>query len=174
MYLRAKVGKNFLAPKFLPTFAPSYSKKGPYFMNESLLDELFAAHDIKPTANRQLVARELHGSHRPLSLAELEERLLTMDRSSIFRALSLFRDHHLVHVIEGGGEGVHYELCLSHNHASDDDQHAHFLCEHCRRTFCLEDSTVPLISLPEGFVMSSVTYLVKGLCPQCARLPMDG
>ena len=101
-------------------------------------EDLFVEHGIKPTANRLLVARALNDSLRPLSLAELEERLLTMDRSSIFRVLSLFRNQHLVHVIEGGSEGVRYELCQSHNHSTDDDQHAHFHCEQCHRTFCLE------------------------------------
>ena len=91
-------------------------------MNDNFIEELFEHHGIKPTANRQLVARALADSRRPLSLAELEERLVTLDRSSIFRVLTLFRDQHLVHVIEGGSEGVHYELCQSHSHETDDDQ----------------------------------------------------
>ena len=138
-------------------------------MNVFSIDELFIEHDIKPTANRTLVARALADSPRPLSLAELEEKLLTLDRSSIFRALTLFREQHLVHVIEGGGEGVRYELCQSHDHETDDDQHAHFHCEHCHRTFCLEDIPVPMVRLPEGYEMTSASYLIKGICPACAR-----
>ena len=138
-------------------------------MNDISIDELFEHHGIKPTANRQLVARALADSRRPLSLAELEERLVTLDRSSIFRALTLFRDQHLVHVIEGGGEGVHYELCQSHNHETDDDQHAHFHCEVCHRTFCLQEIPVPMVDLPEGYEATSASYLIKGICPDCAR-----
>ncbi len=138
-------------------------------MNTSLIDELFADHGVKTTANRLLVARALADSRRPLSLAELEERLLTLDRSSIFRALTLFREHHLVHVIEGGREGVHYELCLSHDHELDDDQHAHFHCESCHRTFCLEDVQISAVALPEGYEITSVNFLIKGLCPDCSR-----
>ncbi len=133
------------------------------------IEDLFAEHGIKPTANRLLVARALNDSLRPLSLAELEERLLTMDRSSIFRVLSLFRSQHLVHVIEGGSEGVRYELCQSHNHSTDDDQHAHFHCEQCHRTFCLEEVPLPNIHLPEGYEVSSVSFIIKGICPDCAR-----
>ena len=132
-------------------------------------EALLLEHDIKPTANRLLVARALTDSHRPLSLAELEERLVTLDRSSIFRVLTLFRDQHLVHVIEGGGEGVHYELCQSHSHETDDDQHAHFHCERCHRTFCLENIAVPIVPLPEGYEATGVNYLIKGLCPTCSR-----
>lgn len=138
-------------------------------MSDTTFDTLLLDHDIKPTANRLLVARALADSHRPLSLAELEERLLTMDRSSIFRVLTLFRDQHLVHVIEGGGEGVHYELCQSHDHENDDDQHAHFHCERCHRTFCLENIAVPIVPLPEGYEVHTVNYLIKGICPACAR-----
>ena len=138
-------------------------------MNDISIDELFERHGIKPTANRQLVARALADSRRPLSLAELEERLVTLDRSSIFRALTLFRDQHLVHVIEGGGEGVHYELCQSHSHETDDDQHAHFHCEVCHRTFCLQEIPVPEVALPEGYTATSASYLIKGICPACAR-----
>lgn len=140
-------------------------------MNDIFIEELFEHHGIKPTANRQLVARALADSRRPLSLAELEERLVTLDRSSIFRALTLFRDQHMVHVIEGGSEGVHYELCQSqsHSHETDDDQHAHFHCERCHRTFCLEDVAIPTVTLPDGYEVTSVNYLIKGICPACAR-----
>lgn len=138
-------------------------------MNDIFIEELFEHHRIKPTANRQLVARALADSRRPLSLAELEERLVTLDRSSIFRVLTLFRDQHLVHVIEGGSEGVHYELCQSHSHETDDDQHAHFHCEVCHRTFCLQEIPVPEVALPEGYTATSASYLIKGICPACAR-----
>ena len=138
-------------------------------MNDIFIEELFEHHGIKTTANRQLVARALADSRRPLSLAELEERLVTLDRSSIFRVLTLFRDQHLVHVIEGGSEGVHYELCQSHSHETDDDQHAHFHCEVCHRTFCLQEIPVPAVALPEGYTATSASYLIKGICPACAR-----
>lgn len=133
------------------------------------IDDLFADHGIKPTANRELVARALASSLRPLSLAELEEKLLTMDRSSIFRVLTLFRNQHLVHSIEGGGEGVRYELCTSQDHEHEDDQHAHFHCERCHRTFCLEEIPIPSFVLPDDYQVESVSFLIKGICPECAR-----
>lgn len=141
----------------------------PRDMRRNSFEEVLREHGVKPTANRLLVARALDDSRRPLSLAELEERLETLDRSSIFRVLTLFRDQHLVHVIEGGREGALYELCQSHDHAMDDDRHAHFYCESCHRTFCLEDIPVPSVVLPEGYEATSASYLIKGICPNCAR-----
>ena len=48
-------------------------------------------HGIRPTANRMLVIQALEDAPHPLSLAELEDRLVTLDKSSIFRVLTLFR-----------------------------------------------------------------------------------
>ena len=68
-------------------------------MNENESADLLARHGIKPTANRIVVAKTLAKEDRPLSLSELERKIMTIDKSGIFRALTLFRDHHLVHAI---------------------------------------------------------------------------
>ena len=137
-------------------------------MEDNNYTALLEAHDIKPTANRLIVLRTLDGAGRPMSLTELENKIQTIDKSGIFRTLSLFREQHLVHVIEDGGDGVRYELCHSHHDEIDDDLHVHFYCEQCHQTYCLDHIPVPGIELPEGFIMSSVNYMVKGICPHCA------
>ena len=63
------------------------------------LEELLEHHGVKPTANRLLIARALQDAERPLSLMELESRLETIDKSNVFRALTAFREAHLVHVL---------------------------------------------------------------------------
>lgn len=133
------------------------------------LEELFAQHGVKVTANRLLIAQALQEAGRPLSMTELEDRLETIDKSNIFRALTAFRDAHLVHVLEDSGDGVRYELCLSHHDDDDDDVHVHFYCIKCRRTFCLHEVPVPPVRVPDGYEAQSVSYLVKGLCPECGK-----
>ena len=113
------------------------------------------------------MAKALETAQRPLSLMELETRIKTIDKSGIFRALTLFREHHMVHVIEDGGDGVRYELCRSHDDEHDDDMHVHFFCEVCRQTYCLDNIKIPPVELPGGFVMNTVNYMVKGTCPNC-------
>ncbi len=140
-------------------------------MNENESSQLLTLHGIKPTANRIVVAKTLAAEERPLSLGELERRIATIDKSGIFRSLTLFRDHHLVHVIEDGGEGVRYELCRSHSTTGDDDMHVHFFCERCHQTFCLGDIQIPSVSLPNGYEMTTANYVVKGICPKCAKKP---
>lgn len=138
-------------------------------MDEATYTSMLEAHGIKPTANRIIVLKALHASIQPQSLAELERRIQTIDKSNVFRALTLFREHHLVHAIEGGSDGTKYELCHSHSSEHDDDQHPHFYCEACQQTYCLDHLPIPSFDLPEGFEAHSVSYMVKGLCPHCSK-----
>ena len=122
---------------------------------------------VKPTAMRLLVYRELERSIRPLSLKELEEKMPTAERSTIFRTLSIFLQHHLIHAIEDGSGALRYELCTSENHHEHDDQHGHFYCEEGQRTYSLHDIPAPQVSLPPGFVSTSISLMIKGICPAC-------
>ncbi|MBR2776627.1 MAG: transcriptional repressor [Prevotella sp.] len=138
-------------------------------MDENSCVRLLEEHGIKPTANRIVVVRALATSMLPQSLAELEQRIGTIDKSNVFRALMLFREHHLVHAIEGSSDGTKYELCHSHDKGHDDDQHPHFYCEVCQQTYCLDYAQVPEIQLPEGFEMTSANLMLKGICPHCKK-----
>jgi len=129
---------------------------------------LLESHHVKPTANRIVVVRALAAASRPLLLSELEAKIGTIDKSGIFRTLTVFKENHLVHLVEDGCQGVRYELCHSHHADEDDDMHVHFHCEQCHRTFCLDNTPIPTIDLPEGYRMSSANYVVKGICPECA------
>ena len=135
-------------------------------MNEQIA-ELLEHHGVKPTANRIVVARALSQAGRPLSLSELERLIVSIDKSGVFRALTLFRDHHLVHTIDDGVGGTRYELCHSHSADEDDDLHVHFFCEVCHRTYCLPAIPIPDVDLPSGFTVSSANFIVKGICPHC-------
>lgn len=138
-------------------------------MDEANCVKLLEEHGIKPTSNRIVVVKALASSIQPQSLAELESKLGTVDRSNVFRALTLFREHHLVHAIEGTGDGTRYELCHSHQDGHDDDVHPHFFCEECQQTYCLDDVEMPKVPLPAGFEQHSSNYLIKGKCPHCKK-----
>lgn len=136
-------------------------------MDEKTLIDFLQAHGVKPTANRIVIARALDASPRPMTMKDLEYQILTIDKSNIFRTLVLFRKHKLVHAIEEADNVTGYELCTSSDEEHDEDEHAHFYCEQCHRTFCLTGIPVPIVSLPEGFEATSVSYLVHGICAEC-------
>jgi Fur family ferric uptake transcriptional regulator len=137
-------------------------------MNESAITALMQEHDIRPTANRIIVAKALAEEGRSLTMTELEDHIGSIDKSGIFRTLTLFKEQHLVHVLEDG-EGVRYELCHSHDHSIDNDMHVHFHCEHCGQTICLEDLPIPEVTLPDGYEMQSANFVLKGICPKCRK-----
>ena len=124
---------------------------------------------IKPTANRILVYRELAVHGRPLSLADMESDMPLMDKSSIFRVLTLFASKDVVHSFSDGRGVVHYELCHDQGRCRHHDGHLHFYCETCQRTFCLDDVALPELALPGGYVPRSAAFVVQGECPECSN-----
>lgn len=138
------------------------------------LEHTLLHRDIRPTAVRLLVLRTMKSAASALSLTDLEARLGTVDKSSIFRTLTLFLAHHLVHAVEDGTGQMKYALCSDDCHCGEDvhaglsDLHTHFFCERCRRTFCLRGLPIPQVSLPDGFHLHTANYVLKGLCPECA------
>lgn len=138
-------------------------------MESKECEQLLSRHGIKPTANRVVILKTLAAACRPMSMRELEMEIYSIDKSNIFRALTVFRTRRLVHVIEDGDGGTRYELCYSHDEDNDEDEHMHFFCECCHQTSCLPDLPAPEVSLPEGYRLHSVNCLIKGICPTCAR-----
>lgn len=132
------------------------------------MEKYLADRGVRSTANRLLVLKALMQAKGPVNLGDLEAELAPMDRASLFRTLTLFAKAELVHAFEDGSGSVKYELCHGHDHHTPDDMHAHFHCEHCGATYCLETVAAPMVDLPDGFRVQSVNYLLKGLCPRCS------
>ena len=63
---------------------------------------LLAKREIQPTAIRILVLQAMLKAGRSVSLLDLENMLDTVDKSSIFRTITLFLSHHLIHSIDDG------------------------------------------------------------------------
>lgn len=125
-----------------------------------------SARKVKPTANRIIIYKVLSEATHPVSLTDLETSIGTIDKASIFRTLTMFADHDLVHAFMDGSKSMKYELCMAGVHTIG-DMHAHFYCEKCLKTYCLEDVRVPQANLPEGFTARDINYVVKGICPDC-------
>jgi Fur family ferric uptake transcriptional regulator len=123
---------------------------------------------IRLTAVRLLIWRKVrHELTDAFSLADLESLLPTVDRSTLFRTLTLLTEKHLLHEIDDGTGSQKYCVC----HLDDTRHccgHVHLTCRKCHRTFCLQNVHIPSVPLPAGFQQEEAEYVVKGICPLCA------
>lgn len=124
---------------------------------------------IRSTAIRILVLKSMLKVDRAVSLLDLENLLDTVDKSTLFRTINLFASHRLVHSIDDGSGSLKYAVCSDDCLCEVDDLHAHFYCEACQKTFCLINTPIPTVTLPDGFTLKSANYVLKGLCPACAE-----
>lgn len=138
-------------------------------MNSQDIISRLESKGIRPTTNRILVMKTLMGEQNPQSLSNLERKMVSMDKSSIFRTLTLFLEHDVVHAFEDGRGVLCYELCEEKGACDHHDGHIHFYCESCQRSFCMEDIHIPSFELPEGFYPHSISFVIKGECPDCRK-----
>ena len=102
----------------------------------------------------------------PFSLEELYNHLETIDRSTVFRALTLFEEEHLLHSFEDGSGKRKY--CYHHpSHSSHCGEtartcrHIHATCRVCGRSMCITSQEVPVVPLPVDFEVYWCTLIAK-------------
>jgi Fur family ferric uptake transcriptional regulator len=132
---------------------------------------ILQANKLRVTPSRIAVLESFIEKERALSHADLEEDLKpNYDRVTIYRTLKTFLSHDLIHKVLDDSGSIKYALCV-HDHSDHqhhDHEHIHFKCEKCGKTLCIEDSTLPKINLPAGFVNKEVNLLVQGICNKCS------
>lgn len=136
--------------------------------NEQYLLHKLEHRHIRPTATRLLILHEMFRGDETVSLPSLERLLPTVDKSTISRTLTLFLLHRLIHAVDDGTGTVKYAVCSDDCDCTVEEEHTHFRCEACHRTFCLKHIAVPIVPLPEGFRLTGINYVLRGLCPECA------
>ena len=138
--------------------------------NHQLSDEqVFEKAGIRVTAVRLLIWREIRKSFDgAFSLADLEDALPTVDKSTLFRTLTLLSEAHLLHDIDDGS-GSHKFCVCHHDDTLHCTGHVHLTCRVCHKTYCLTDIRIPQVELPAGFIPEEAEYIVKGVCLECAK-----
>lgn len=136
-------------------------------------EDILAARGIRPTAVRLLILNEMMSFSDTFSLNDLEERLETVDKSSIFRTLEVFTSGHIIHEIDDGSGSRKYCVCHNDHNCEAEELHCHFYCEKCQKTYCLDNILIPPVKCPEGFEIHQVEYIMKGICPTCSRNGRD-
>jgi Fur family ferric uptake transcriptional regulator len=118
---------------------------------------------------RKMILDTLIEADHALSTPVMEELLEELDRVTIYRTLKTFEENGIVHKIMDDQGVMNYAICedgcTSHVH---DDDHIHFECTQCHKTYCLTDRIdIHKLKLPMGFVAEQSAFKIKGLCDNC-------
>jgi Fur family ferric uptake transcriptional regulator len=123
---------------------------------------------VRVTAVRLMIWRTIHREFSGIfNLAVLEQKLPTVDKSTLFRTLGLLSENHLLDTIDDGSGSQKY--CIRNPEDPQSEmKHVHFNCRICHQTVCLTEVTLPEVTLPSGYTVEDTEYVVKGVCPKCA------
>ncbi len=89
------------------------------------------------------------------------------DRVTIYRTLGLFIQYHIIHILPSSDNVIRYALMSDTEGNVSSDNHLHFICEGCHRTYCLKHIKTPALTLPEGFAVRHTEVVLKGTCNNC-------
>ena len=122
---------------------------------------------LRATAPRVAVLRLLHESARPLSHAEVVERIGTdeWDSATLYRNLIKLDEVGLARVASRVAGVTRFE---AQEHGSDPHIHPHFACRECGAVTCLHDAklTIPSQSAWRDALLDADLQVV-GRCPSC-------
>lgn len=123
---------------------------------------------LRVTPVRVQVLDLITNSNKALSSQDIEAELHDVDRITLYRTLKTFEKKGIIHEAMDGTNKTKYAMCIDecsedHHH----DSHAHFHCESCGKTVCVEDVTIPKVQLPEHLKITQANIILQGECDQC-------
>jgi Fur family ferric uptake transcriptional regulator len=137
--------------------------------NQKFTAELLRAHGLRKTPIRTEMLTLFMKHNAALSASDIIAKLKSgHDRVTVYRALGSFEERGILHRASEDERGVKYALCGQHcpdePHA---DQHAHFICQECHETYCLEEVKVPKVAVSDEFLVDRTNYTLSGTCKAC-------
>lgn len=138
-------------------------------INQGIIGDMLQSHGLRRTIIRTQILELFMKNSHAMSAADLLEQMdSSQDRVTVYRALTSFEKKGILHKASEDGQGIKYALC---NHSCPDEshteKHAHFVCDECHHTYCLEKVTVPEINLSDSFKVNAVNYTLSGICKDC-------
>ncbi|HEY6731596.1 MAG TPA: Fur family transcriptional regulator [Solirubrobacterales bacterium] len=116
-------------------------------------------------AARRRVIELLDGEQCAVTALEIDRRLPSVGRASVYRTLEQLEQLELVHRVDVGGEVVAFERNDPSQH------HHHIVCARCGRLLPFEDSglerAIHAVGEKVEFEIVSHDVLLRGICPDC-------
>lgn len=123
--------------------------------------------DLRQTRPRMLILTVLLEAETPLSQEQIGELIgRSANKTTIYRNLMSLVEKNLVHQAYLEERTRHYELA---HHCGKHQCHPHFTCSICQHTQCLPEMDMPLVELPENYVMERQQVRVEGICDACRK-----
>ncbi len=123
--------------------------------------------NIKITAMRLLVLKEITKSKTAVNFQELEQRFDKVERSTLYRTLKIFEEKKLIHPINDGTGSVKFAICQNDCNCKPEELHVHFFCNKCEMTFCYNHIAIPKVQLPDNVIVETANFVLKGICEKC-------
>ena len=129
---------------------------------------LLKSHQLRLTDMRMKVLELFLTRSEALSQNDLEQHLGKVDRITLYRTLRTFEEQGLIHKAMDGTDKQKYALCQHDcGQGAHHDHHAHFHCDTCGKTICVEAIAAPVVAPPPGFSVSETHLVMRGQCDQC-------
>ncbi|MEX1201815.1 MAG: transcriptional repressor [Ferruginibacter sp.] len=131
--------------------------------------DILKRNGLSVTASRTKILDLFLDTAGALAHADIEKNTDgAYDRVTVYRTLQTFVEKGIIHQIPTIDNSILYALCKQdceegHHH----DNHVHFVCIQCVKTFCLDDVLVPEVKLPKGFKPNEASMIVSGVCIDC-------
>lgn len=132
--------------------------------------DLLRSHNLRKTPGRIDILQEFKNTEFALSHKDIETVLGNKyDRVTLYRIMSGFEESGIIHRVFDGESTIKYALCTQkctdnvHN-----DEHVHFLCSECGKTYCL-DFDLPELILPNNYRVKELNVVAKGICENCNK-----
>lgn len=116
-------------------------------------------------ASRRRVVEFLASEPCAVTALEIDRRLESVGRASVYRTLEQLEQLHLVQRVEIGGEAAGYER------TDPEEHHHHIVCEGCGRLAPFSnrrlEQAIEEISRNADFEIATHDVVLRGRCPDC-------
>jgi len=133
------------------------------------LADILKRNGLSVTASRTKILGLFLDAAGALAHADIEKNTDgAFDRVTVYRTLQTFVEKGIIHQIPTTDNSILYALCKQDcEEGRHHDNHVHFVCNQCVKTFCLDEVLVPEVKLPKGFTPSEASMIVSGVCMDC-------
>lgn len=134
------------------------------------LDNPLKKHGLRETSFRKVLLNSFESTQHAMSLEEIRNQLPDdTDRITLYRTLQAFETSGLIHSIPDAEGNKKYALCYdpcdTHGHHHS---HAHFTCNQCNTTWCLDHWSLPPLHDKRIHTIGSADLILSGTCQNCA------